>query len=92
MSPKLKHLIATALIIGAPGYTLLLVLFHLGLLSQPEAILSAGLILFGAAVISFRPLGHLRRLRKAMNLPDTDDLIRAVRSAGYALDLKDEYT
>lgn len=31
---------------------------------------------------------HIRRLRKAMNLPDTDDLIRTVRSAGYALDLK----
>lgn len=68
MSPKLKHLIATALIIGAPGYTLLLVLFHLGLLSQPEAILSAGLILFGAAVISFRPLGHLRRISRRMEV------------------------
>ena len=34
---------------------------------------------------------HIRRLRKAMNLPGTDDLIRTVRSAGYALDLKNEY-
>jgi len=34
---------------------------------------------------------HIRRLRKAMNLPGTDDLIRTVRSAGYALDIKDEY-
>jgi two-component system phosphate regulon response regulator PhoB len=30
---------------------------------------------------------HIRRLRKAMNLPGTEDLIRTVRSAGYALDL-----
>lgn len=35
---------------------------------------------------------HIRRLRKAMNLPGTDDLIRTVRSAGYALDLKDQAT
>ncbi len=34
---------------------------------------------------------HIRRLRKAMNLPGTDDLIRTVRSAGYALDLKNEF-
>jgi len=34
---------------------------------------------------------HIRRLRKAMNLPDTEDLIRTVRSAGYALDLKNEF-
>ena len=32
---------------------------------------------------------HIRRLRKAMNLPGTTDLIRTVRSAGYALDLKE---
>ena len=30
---------------------------------------------------------HIRRLRKAINLPGTLDLIRTVRSAGYALDL-----
>ncbi len=30
---------------------------------------------------------HIRRLRKAMNLPGTADLIRTVRSAGYALEL-----
>jgi two-component system phosphate regulon response regulator PhoB len=30
---------------------------------------------------------HIRRLRKAMNLPGTPDLIRTVRSAGYALEL-----
>jgi two-component system, OmpR family, phosphate regulon response regulator PhoB len=30
---------------------------------------------------------HIRRLRKAINLPGTADLIRTVRSAGYALDL-----
>lgn len=35
---------------------------------------------------------HIRRLRKAMNLPGTDDLIRTVRSAGYALDIRDEYS
>ena len=29
---------------------------------------------------------HIRRLRKAINLPGTVDLIRTVRSAGYALD------
>lgn len=29
---------------------------------------------------------HIRRLRKAINLNDQDDLIRTVRSAGYALD------
>ncbi|HTH97086.1 MAG TPA: phosphate regulon transcriptional regulator PhoB [Stellaceae bacterium] len=29
---------------------------------------------------------HIRRLRKALNLPETTDLIRTVRSAGYALD------
>jgi len=34
---------------------------------------------------------HIRRLRNAMNLPGTDDLIRTVRSAGYALDLKNEF-
>jgi len=33
---------------------------------------------------------HIRRLRKAMNLPGTMDLIRTVRSAGYALDLKEQ--
>lgn len=33
---------------------------------------------------------HIRRLRKAMNLPGTDDLIRTVRSAGYALDINAE--
>ncbi len=31
---------------------------------------------------------HIRRLRKAMNLPGTPDLIRTVRSAGYALELE----
>ena len=30
---------------------------------------------------------HIRRLRKAMNQPGTPDLIRTVRSAGYALEL-----
>ena len=29
---------------------------------------------------------HIRRLRKAINLSGTKDLIRTVRSAGYALD------
>jgi two-component system, OmpR family, phosphate regulon response regulator PhoB len=29
---------------------------------------------------------HIRRLRKAINLPGTADLIRTVRSAGYSLD------
>lgn len=29
---------------------------------------------------------HIRRLRKAINLPGDSDLIRTVRSAGYALD------
>ncbi|MCB2102915.1 MAG: phosphate regulon transcriptional regulator PhoB [Rhodobacterales bacterium] len=29
---------------------------------------------------------HIRRLRKALNAPDEPDLIRTVRSAGYALD------
>jgi two-component system phosphate regulon response regulator PhoB len=29
---------------------------------------------------------HIRRLRKAINLGDRPDLIRTVRSAGYALD------
>ena len=29
---------------------------------------------------------HIRRLRKAINLPGKADLIRTVRSAGYALD------
>ena len=33
---------------------------------------------------------NIRRLRKAMNLPGTTDLIRTVRSAGYALDLKEQ--
>jgi len=33
---------------------------------------------------------HIRRLRKAINLPGTDDLIRTVRSAGYALDLNEQ--
>jgi len=30
---------------------------------------------------------HIGRLRKALNLPQTDDPIRTVRAAGYALDL-----
>ncbi|MGL5837908.1 MAG: phosphate regulon transcriptional regulator PhoB [Sphingorhabdus sp.] len=30
---------------------------------------------------------HIRRLRKAINLPGTADLIRTVRSAGYALEM-----
>ncbi|MBS28255.1 MAG: phosphate regulon transcriptional regulatory protein PhoB [Alphaproteobacteria bacterium] len=30
---------------------------------------------------------HIRRLRKAMNLPGTVDLIRTVRSSGYALEV-----
>lgn len=34
---------------------------------------------------------HIRRLRKAMNLPGTIDLIRTVRSAGYALDLEEAH-
>jgi two-component system phosphate regulon response regulator PhoB len=29
---------------------------------------------------------HIRRLRKAINLPGTTDIIRTVRAAGYALD------
>ena len=29
---------------------------------------------------------HIRRLRKAINLADAPDVIRTVRSAGYALD------
>ena len=29
---------------------------------------------------------HIRRLRKAINVGDAPDLIRTVRSAGYALD------
>lgn len=35
---------------------------------------------------------HIRRLRKAMNLPGTDDLIRTVRAAGYALDINAQTT
>jgi len=31
---------------------------------------------------------HIRRLRKALNEGDAEDLIRTVRSAGYAIDLK----
>jgi two-component system phosphate regulon response regulator PhoB len=29
---------------------------------------------------------HIRRLRKAINIDDQPDIIRTVRSAGYALD------
>ena len=29
---------------------------------------------------------HIRRLRKALNLPGEADLIRTVRGAGYAID------
>jgi len=29
---------------------------------------------------------HIRRLRKALNINDFPDVIRTVRSAGYALD------
>ncbi|UPG72552.1 phosphate regulon transcriptional regulator PhoB [Roseomonas gilardii subsp. gilardii] len=31
---------------------------------------------------------HIRRLRKAVNGPDEEDVIRTVRSAGYALDVE----
>jgi two-component system, OmpR family, phosphate regulon response regulator PhoB len=31
---------------------------------------------------------HIRRLRKAINLPGTAEMIRTVRSAGYALDME----
>lgn len=31
---------------------------------------------------------HIRRLRKALNADDAEDLIRTVRSAGYAIDMK----
>lgn len=30
---------------------------------------------------------HIRRLRKAINIPDTEDVIRTVRSAGYSMDI-----
>jgi len=30
---------------------------------------------------------HIGRLRKALNVPQTDDPIRTVRAAGYALDM-----
>ena len=33
---------------------------------------------------------HIRRLRKAINLPDMPNIIRTVRSAGYALDAETE--
>mgnify|MGYP001499783714 FL=1 len=33
---------------------------------------------------------HIRRLRMAMNQPGAPDLIRTVRSAGYALELRNE--
>lgn len=33
---------------------------------------------------------HIRRLRKALNCDGLPDLIRTVRSAGYALDIEDE--
>jgi two-component system, OmpR family, phosphate regulon response regulator PhoB len=32
---------------------------------------------------------HIRRLRKAINIPGCEDLIRTVRSAGYALDAQE---
>ena len=32
---------------------------------------------------------HIRRLRKAINVDGLPDLIRTVRSAGYALDIED---
>lgn len=32
---------------------------------------------------------HIRRLRKALNAPGERDLVRTVRSAGYALDVED---
>ena len=31
---------------------------------------------------------HIGRLRKALNLPDTEDPIRTVRAAGYALEAR----
>lgn len=31
---------------------------------------------------------HIRRLRKAVNGPEEEDVIRTVRSAGYALDVE----
>ena len=32
---------------------------------------------------------HIRRLRKAINIEGATDLVRTVRSAGYALDAED---
>lgn len=34
---------------------------------------------------------HIRRLRKAINIEGTEDVIRTVRSAGYALDYKEGF-
>ena len=39
--------------------------------------------------VEFRTVDtHIRRLRKAINLPNLPDAIRTVRSAGYSLDLE----
>ncbi|MEP4378010.1 MAG: phosphate regulon sensor histidine kinase PhoR [Alphaproteobacteria bacterium] len=68
MTPKAKYLIAAALIFGAPGCIVLVALAQLDLLSRGVAIIGAGLIVIGVAVVAFRPLGRLRRITRRMDL------------------------
>lgn len=67
MTPKPKYLIAAALLFGAPGLVLLVALNQLDLVSRGVAIIGAGLIIVSAGVISFRPLGRLRRITRRMD-------------------------
>ena len=60
-------------------------------MESPARVFSRGQLLDGVwgngSEIELRTVDvHIRRLRKAINLPGTADIIRTVRSAGYALD------
>src|SRR6202008_1363450 len=59
---------------------------HPGRVLSREQLLDA---VWGSEVyVGPRPVDvHIGRLRKALNLPETEDPIRTVRAAGYALDV-----
>jgi len=91
LADRLKTLIDAPVDLGPTEFRLLRFLMeHPGRVFSREQLLDS--VWGHDAYIEPRTVDvHIRRLRKAMNLPDTEDLIRTVRSAGYALDLKNEF-